>query len=296
MSQHHKFIDYVRSLFFIAVTFGIALGASDGVFSYLNVPAPILIMIASFIIHWLAFVPSFFYRTEKYYDFIGMIAYLSCVALSLILIYQSKGIIHMRTLIVSSMVVIWTVRLGTFLFKRIKLEKEDKRFKDLKNSFSGFLFAWTISGAWVFITASNAFTMTINNYNSIKDVYFYLGTILWIFGFLFEVISDEQKRRFKLDKNNKGKFISTGLWSISRHPNYFGEIVLWFGISVISFPTLNSWQFITLISPVFVFLLLTKVSGVNHLEKRSDQEWGQDPSYVQYKTSTPVLFPYIGSK
>ena len=132
------------------------------------------IMIASFIIHWLAFIPSFFYRTEKYYDFIGMIAYLSCVALSLILIYQSKGIIHTRALIVSTMVVIWTVRLGTFLFKRIKHEKEDKRFKDLKNSFSGFLFAWTISGAWVFITASNAFTMTINNYNSIKMFIFIL--------------------------------------------------------------------------------------------------------------------------
>ena len=177
--------------------------------------------------------------------------------------------------------------------KRIKVEKEDKRFRNLKKSFSGFLFAWTVSATWVCLTASNAFTMIIANSNLIGDLYFISGFILWSFGFIIEIIADQQKKKFKLDEENKDKFISSGLWSISRHPNYFGEITLWFGISIISFPVLEGGQFITLISPIFVYLLLTRVSGVNMLEKRSDDQWGNKSEYQEYKKNTPVLFPFI---
>ncbi len=295
MSDHHKPIDYFRSIIFILITFAIALAASDNT-TYLGIPIIFLIMGSSFLIHWLIFIPSFIYRTEKYYDLTGMISYLFAIIIALVLINQTYLSISLRSYIVALMVCLWTLRLGVFLFQRIKVEKEDKRFKNIKNSFSGFLFAWTISAAWVCITASNAFTMIINNSFLKNDLFLFIGVFLWIFGFLFEIISDEQKRRFKLNKNNKGKFINVGLWSISRHPNYFGEIILWLGISIVSFPTLNGWQLITLISPIFVYLLLTKVSGINHLEKRSDEQWGEDPEYQKYKENTPVLLPFYGSK
>ena len=138
--------------------------------------------------------------------------------------------------------------------------------------------------------------MIIANSNLIGDIYFILGSALWAFGFVFEIISDQQKKTFKLNKLNKDKFINTGLWSISRHPNYFGEITLWLGISIISFPILMGWQFVTLISPLFVYLLLTRVSGINMLEKRSDDQWGDELEYKNYKNNTPVLIPFYGPK
>ena len=234
MNKHHKGIDYLRSLVFILITIFIGLGAADGALEYQGIPIIFFVMGSSFLIHWVVFIPSFIYRTEKYYDLTGMIAYLIAIIISTYLVILNDVVLSPRTLLVSVMVSIWTVRLGLFLFKRIKVEKEDKRFRNLKNSFSGFLFAWTVSATWVCLTASNAFTMIIANSSLIGDIYFIIGFILWSFGFIIEIIADQQKKKFKLDKSNKDKFISTGLWSISRHPNYAGEITLWFGISIIS--------------------------------------------------------------
>ena len=293
MNKHHKGIDYLRSLVFILIATFICLGAADGALEYQGIPIILFVMGSSFLIHWVVFIPSFIYRTEKYYDLTGMIAYLIAIIISTYLVILNDIVLSPRTLLVSVMVSIWTVRLGLFLFKRIKVEKEDKRFRNLKNSFSGFLFAWTVSATWVCLTASNAFTMIIANSSLIGDIYFIIGFILWSFGFIIEIIADQQKKKFKLDKSNKDKFISTGLWSVSRHPNYAGEITLWFGISIISFPVLEGWQFITLISPIFVYLLLTRVSGINMLEKRSDDQWGDQSEYQNYKKNTPVLFPYL---
>ncbi|MGD8865403.1 MAG: DUF1295 domain-containing protein, partial [Anaerolineales bacterium] len=103
--------------------------------------------------------------------------------------------------------------------------------------------------------------------------------------------ADAQKSRFKADPNNEGDFISSGLWAWSRHPNYFGEIMLWIGVALIAAPVLRGWQWVTMISPVFVTLLITQVSGVPMLEKRADETWGGQEDYEQYKKNTPVLIP-----
>ena len=107
--------------------------------------------------------------------------------------------------------------------------------------------------------------------------------------------SARQKRRFRADPANKGQFIHTGLWARSRHPNYFGEIVLWIGIAIITLPVLRGWHWVTLISPVFVTLLLTRVSGIPLLEKRADERWGGQEDYETYKVRTPVLIPRLWS-
>lgn len=108
-------------------------------------------------------------------------------------------------------------------------------------------------------------------------------------GFAIEVISDRQKSRFR--EENKEGFITSGLWSWSRHPNYFGEIVLWLGIAIIALPTLSGWQWATMISPIFVIVLLTKISGVRMLEVSGKKRWGTDEGYQAYLASTSVLIP-----
>jgi steroid 5-alpha reductase family enzyme len=123
------------------------------------------------------------------------------------------------------------------------------------------------------------------------DLLAVVGFLIWVFGFAIEVTADTQKSRFRADPKNKGRFIQTGLWAWSRHPNYFGEIVLWIGVAIIALPVLRGWQWVTLISPVFVALLITRISGVPMLEKRADERWGGQEEYEAYRERTPVLIP-----
>ena len=190
------------------------------------------------------------------------------------------------------MVVIWALRLGLFLLLRVFQVGEDKRFRNAKESFFKFLMFFSISGLWVFLTTANVLTMILNNADLFGDAYFFSGLILWILGFSFELIADEQKRQFRKNPVNKRKFITSGLWSVSRHPNYFGEILIWIGMAIISFPALNGWQYTTLISPILDTLLLTRVSGVNLLEKSADKKWGNLETYQGYKSKTALLIPF----
>ena len=116
-----------------------------------------------------------------------------------------------------------------------------------------------------------------------------LGTAVFAAGFAIEAVADGQKRRFRADPANRGRFIASGLWAWSRHPNYLGEITLWAGIAVIAFPVLRGWQLATLISPVFVYVLLTRISGIPLLESRARKRWGEDPAYRAYRERTPAL-------
>jgi steroid 5-alpha reductase family enzyme len=181
--------------------------------------------------------------------------------------------------------------LGTFLFGRIRAAGEDRRFREIKRSWPRFLLAWTLQGLWVTVTLSAALA-AITTFNRVPvGLVAWIGLALWLFGFGIEVAADRQKRAFNADPANAGRFIDSGLWAWSRHPNYFGEIVLWTGVAVIAAPALTGWNLMTLISPVFVALLLTKISGVNMLEARADEKWGGEPAYEAYKARTPVLIP-----
>jgi len=116
-----------------------------------------------------------------------------------------------------------------------------------------------------------------------------IGLVLFAAGFIIEVEADEQKHQFRQDLANEGRFIRSGLWAWSRHPNYFGEILLWWGIALVALPAIQGWPLVTLISPVFVYLLLTKVSGIPLLEARGRKRWGQNPEYQAYVADTPAL-------
>ena len=289
-----KLKDYFNIIIIICFASIIALGGSHNSMSYNGYPILFFCLSASFLVHWIIFIPSFLAKTEKFYDITGTLAYLITLYLASVLTsYSSGASLEPRTLIIIGMVSFWALRLGIFLFIRVLKVGEDRRFREAKKSFSKYLVWWTMSALWVFLTTANALTLIINNKKLVNQPIFYLGLLIWFIGILFEIIADEQKRRFRLNEENRGKYISSGLWSISRHPNYFGEIILWIGIAIISLPTLSGFQYVTLISPLFIYLLLTRISGVNLLEKSSDKKWGDLPEYEQYKKETPALVPFI---
>lgn len=295
--MNYNIKEYCISLICVLIAFLVSLASSQNGVSYNNYPISIICMALSFIIHWLVFIPSYFFKTEKFYDITGTVAYLSILLTTayLINLVNDEGIL-LRSIISIIFVMIWAIRLGIFLFKRVIKVGEDKRFEHAKKSFSKFLMFFNISALWVFLTIVNVLTMIINNSDSVTDLFFIIGFTIVIIGFIIEVVADMQKRKFRTNISNKGQFISSGLWSISRHPNYFGEMMIWVGMSFVTIPILIGWQFITLISPIFVIFLLTKVSGINLLEASANDKWGADKNYQDYKDKTSVLIPFLGSK
>ena len=245
----------------------------------------------SFLIHWIAFIPSFLNKTEKFYDFTGMIAYLSVIGFALYQKNKILGSIDFDSALLGILISIWTLRLGIFLFYRVFKVGEDDRFKEVKQVPSKFLIWFTVSGLWVSLTSIAALKVLTSQIQHNNYYFIYLGSALWLFGFIFEVLADYQKTNFKNNPENKDKFISTGLWSLSRHPNYFGEIILWIGIFVTVIPSLNGIDYLTLISPLFVYTLLNKVSGINLLEVKAQDKWGDLDSYKEYRKRIPQLVP-----
>jgi len=268
------------------------LAGSPGSTTFNGLPSFALAASIGFILHWLIFIPSYIYQTEHYFDLIGSISYISIVLFT----FLALNNLDVRSILIGLLILVWAVRLGSFLFIRVKRDGKDNRFTVMKTKFWWFLFTWTIGGLWVFITmAAGLAAMT-----SAKVVplgwFALIGIFLWLEGFLVEVVADHQKTRFRSKKENQGRFINEGLWSFSRHPNYYGEITLWLGIAFIAFPVLQGWQLLTLISPIFVYILLTRISGITMLEKRADKKWGDDPEYQLYKETTSSLIPIAKKK
>ena len=243
-----------------------------------------------FLIHLLIFVPSYFFQTEKFFDLTGTISYVLSV---LFIFFKSNTVesINLGSIVLSTFIIIWSLRLGIFLFLRIKKAGKDRRFNEIKKSFSWFFMTFSVSGMWVTICSICALTGIANGI--IFSSTTIIGIIIFIIGFTIEIIADSQKTKFRANDDNKDKFISSGLWKYSRHPNYLGEIILWLGISLISFSSLEGFQYITLISPIFTYLLLVNVSGINFLEKSGEKKWGHLESYKKYLKETPRLFGFL---
>jgi steroid 5-alpha reductase family enzyme len=241
----------------------------------------------AFLIQWVAFIPAFINQTETFYDLTGSFTYVTLVTVAVLLTPETDA----RSVLLLALVAVWAVRLGSFLFRRIRRAGSDERFDNIKPSFTRFLLAWTLQGLWVSFTLAAALAAITSKTKQELGILAVIGLLVWLLGFGIEVLADWQKSRFRADPENTGKFINTGLWSWSRHPNYFGEIVLWIGVAIIALPVLAGWQLLTLISPVFVTILLTRISGVPLLEARADEKWGGQADYEDYKTRTPVLIP-----
>lgn len=251
-------------------------------------------------VQWVVFIHAggFFgnERTEKYYDLTGSITFLTTLTLSLYLI---DGTISTRQIILSAFVAIWSARLGSFLFTRIHNNNGiDSRFTAIKPSRPRFLMAWTLQGTWVFITMLPVLILHQSKSNVDLGLLDKIGISFWIVGFVFEVIADYQKSAFRSIATNKEKWVSSGLWRLSRHPNYFGEILLWTGVALSAFSglPLRLGSLFVFLSPVLVAMLLIFVSGIHLLELKADEKFGNNEAYKKYKVETPVLVPFVGRK
>jgi steroid 5-alpha reductase family enzyme len=234
-------------------------------------------------------------RTEKYFDITGSLTFLTLIIFSSC--YNGLNKLTVRKAVLAGFAICWAARLGFFLFSRICHEGGiDVRFNEVKKDV--FLFAkfWWIQGLWVWLTLlpiqlALSSSKRSEPYPTSLDI---VGTTIWVIGFVIEIIADFQKQQWKNSNLNAGKFINTGLWAFSRHPNYFGEISLWIGIFLIAcneFMTVN--KYVSVISPIFTAFLLIFVSGIPLLEKSADKKWGDDPAYVIYKKTTSVLVPWF---
>ncbi len=265
----------------------VAIGINQGSVSISGISLIYFCCAFIFLAQWLIFIPSYIFETEHYFDLTGSLTYVSVMLLAILFTVD----ISLRDVLLALFVWIWAFRLGSFLFIRVKKAGSDGRFDLMKKDFWWFLMTWTIQGLWVFLTLAMALAAITSESKMAIDIFAIVGTLIWIFGFSIEVIADQQKTNFKDNPANKDKFITVGLWSWSRHPNYFGEMVLWIGIALIAFPVLIGWQLVALISPIFVIFLLTRISGVTMLESRGYKKWGDDEEYKNYIKNTSVLIP-----
>ncbi|MEC8956008.1 MAG: DUF1295 domain-containing protein [Pseudomonadota bacterium] len=250
------------------------------------------ILIITFVVQWIAYVPAYALKTEKFYDLTGSLTYLSIFIYCLIAT-QSIEHIKFSNIIVAGAIMIWAIRLGSFLFMRIAKDGKDKRFNLIKTSFSRFFMTWTLQGMWVFICSSSALVAITSPTGVIVNNIFILGFLLFFAGFVIEVIADNQKSKFRSIEENRDSFINEGLWSRSRHPNYFGEIILWLGITVMSISSFSGINYLAIFSPIFTYLLLNYISGIRILEARGNEKWGHLDAYNNYKENTPKLIPKI---
>ena len=267
-------------VFFIAIS----IAAATGIDNVLRV------VILAFLIQWAAYIPAYVFQTEKFYDLTGSLTYLSVTWYALILASGDFANANLANTVIVLLISLWALRLGSFLFMRIHKDGEDKRFRTIKPSATQFFMTWTLQGLWVSLCSMCALTAISSDSGVVVNALFYFGLGLFLLGFSTEIVADNQKSKFRSFPENRDKFITTGLWAKSRHPNYFGEIVLWAGIAVMSFSSLEGWQYLTLISPLFTYILLVYVSGVRMLEARADKKWGHDENYKNYKANTPVLW------
>jgi steroid 5-alpha reductase family enzyme len=247
-------------------------------------------------VQWLAWIPASMAKTERFYDLTGGLTYLIVVGFSLWAGSQSEAP-SLRELIVSLLVVIWALRLSSFLYFRIHRTGKDGRFDRLKTSPIRFLVPWTIQGLWVFLTM--IVVIVINSQTGSAPalgIWDAVGLSIWLLGFSIEVVADNQKTVFNTESNNQGKWIDSGLWSYSRHPNYLGEILLWTGIACFGISCFTGLERVAWISPIFIYLLLTKLSGIPILDRRALEKWGDDVEYQRYRENTPALFPRLSKK
>ena len=283
----------MKKIIFILLAVGLPLGVAtlanpDGL-RLAGWPTMSVLALGAFGIQWLAFIPARVLQSERFYDLTGSITYIAVTLVAISVATTPSGV----QWLIAIMIFLWAGRLGSFLFLRIHAAGGDQRFDHIKVSSSRFFVAWTLQGAWVVMTSCAALTAILSAEQPPVGAIYVIGAVMWTTGFAIEVIADRQKSRFREDPGNAGKFINAGLWARSRHPNYFGEILLWAGIAVMAIPYLSGTQWVVMLSPIFVYALLTRLSGIPTLARRGRELWGDDPAYQAYVANTPLLVPRL---
>ncbi|KAG6627602.1 uncharacterized protein LOC122295930 isoform X1 [Carya illinoinensis] len=233
------------------------------------------------------FIVTALLRFDKVTDFAGSTNFIIIGVLTLIL----KGSWNFRQVVLTLLVVIWGLRLALFLLMRILQWGEDRRFDEMRGNLGRLAIFWIFQAVWVWTVSLPVTVVNSSNRNPSLQAEDIIGWIMWSVGFLVEAIADQQKLVFKNSPENRGKWCNVGQWQYSRHPNYFGEILLWWGIFVASTPVLEGAEWLVILGPIFLTLLLLFVSGIPMLEESADKKFGNVGAYRIYKRTTSPLIP-----
>lgn len=200
-----------------------------------------------------------------------------------------------RSLVVNILVSVWGLRLAWHIHSRNKGRSEDYRYLAWRQEWGkwfhirSYLQVFVLQGIFLYLIISPL--MIINkNLGSVLNFIDILGILIWVIGFFFEVVGDAQLKRFLKNPANKGKLMKTGLWSYSRHPNYFGEVTQWWGIWLLALNVVNGY--LSIIGPITITFLILKVSGIPMLEKKMTN----NPEFVEYKKRVNIFFPFLPKK
>ena len=240
------------------------------------------------IIQLFGFIFAYKFKTDKLTD----LSYgLTFVVLS-IMCYASIIRLQSQLKLIYILIIIWSFRLSLYRFIRILKMGKDPRFDDLRNNFRALLTFWGLQAftIWVMIlpfTVSNSTGLYTRNWGFFEN----FGFFIWLAGFSIETVADQQKFIFKSESRNKNKWIETGLWYYSQHPNYFGEIFLWWGLFIMTIPIIYGWYWLLMISPIVITVLITKISGIPFLQKSANKKYKDNPDYRRYKWRTNILIP-----
>ena len=191
----------------------------------------------------------------------------------------------------SLLVLIWALRLGGYLFRRILRIKVDHRFDEMRDKPLRFARFWLLQAISVAVIMLPVSYLLGRDDASGFGLWAIAGATIWFGGLAIETAADAQKSAFKARDENRERFITSGLWRYSRHPNYFGEMLVWWGLFIYAVPFLDGAAFAVVIGPVFITLLLLFVSGIPLLERSAEAKYGDDPAYREYKRRTSILLP-----
>lgn len=252
----------------------------------------LIALLFSLVFNVLMFIPAFIWKTDKLTDLSYSITFFA-IAVWLFATNAQNAL----SIILTLMILTWATRLGAFLFIRIRKQEKDKRFDGMRENFFRFLRFWILQAITVWVVMMPVILFFQNSYSfsgEASKIIPIVGFVIWLAGLLIESFADIQKYKFNQNPDNRGKWIETGLWKKSRHPNYLGEITIWIGVYIFVFPFLNgTHSLIGLVSPLFIFVLIKFVSGVPLLEKSADTKWGQNPEYATYKSKSGIILPKL---
>jgi steroid 5-alpha reductase family enzyme len=260
-----------------------------------GLPALVGVMALIVGIQWVAFVPAWINRTEKFFDLVGTQTFVVVALLGLAYAHHS-GTASPHHYALAAAVAVWGLRLGPFLVRRIHKAGKDGRFDEIKLSFPRFFMAWTVQAVWVFATAYPVWIILTSKRTSALDLWVGIGLVMWLVGFAIEVTADRQKSAFRARHPEGEVWIDEGLWALAQHPNYCGEILLWTGLFVSGLGFYQGLEWVAVVSPLFVFGLLTRGSGVPLIQERNQERWGDNPDFQRYLQETNLLVPIPGRR
>lgn len=243
-------------------------------------------LIIAFVINTVFFIYAFIRKTDVVTDLSYSLSFFLATTY-IYMVHAEKNLVQTMLLVI---VVLWALRLGSYLLSRILATKTDHRFDDKRDSFVRFGIFWLLQATAVWVILLPV-TFAMGSKGLVIDMPFLIaGFVISIFGLIYETVADYQKNTFK--KKNPKTLITSGLWATSRHPNYFGEVLVWWGTLITVLPYLSGPLFLVALGPVFITVLLLFVSGVNLLEKSWKEKYGKEAYYQEYIRQTSLFIPW----